>query len=428
MPDVAPPSNKRKLYLIACCFPPFGRGNSVTNACVANHLASTFDVEVICMLREDGLLLSYQEDNSLERQLHPELTVHRVRSANWLGLNELLYAVGVLPCYFLNWAWAVLRHSPPLASEPTVVLAVYPVFSDLVVGWFLKRRHGHKLIVDLRDDFSGAMSRGWRRLARGLYRWFEARLLHGADWVTVTTDFLRDDLLQRHESLSEKTTVVYNVVPPAGRDFEPPAGDVVRIAYAGAISSIQKPEMLLLAQSRLGQLRPELDERVHVDLYGPESPYFRMKVSNLVKGRAEFHGFLPREELLEALGRTDIGFLSLADSTYAYATPTKLFECLEFGIPMLAALPQGAARSLIEELDVGLVSDPDDIEGLAQHMARLVEDAALRMRFRRNCLRARSRFSPEEQVGKWRDIVLSLHASSAVEEDPPQISSSLVER
>ena len=37
------PGDRPKLYFIACCFPPFGRGNSLTNACVANYLVEYFD-------------------------------------------------------------------------------------------------------------------------------------------------------------------------------------------------------------------------------------------------------------------------------------------------------------------------------------------------------------------------------------------------
>ena len=49
----------RRVYFIACAFPPFSRGNSITNACVAGNLAKTLDVVVICMQREDGFLLNY---------------------------------------------------------------------------------------------------------------------------------------------------------------------------------------------------------------------------------------------------------------------------------------------------------------------------------------------------------------------------------
>ena len=89
--------SRPKLYFVACCFPPIGRGNSVTNASVANYLAEYFDVEVVCMERSDGLLLNYQEDQSLVAGLDARLQVHRVRPAHWWNLNELLYAVGVLP-------------------------------------------------------------------------------------------------------------------------------------------------------------------------------------------------------------------------------------------------------------------------------------------------------------------------------------------
>ena len=97
-------SSRAKLYFIACCFPPVGRGNAVTNSCVANALAEQFDVRVICVRDPQGILLSYQRDESLVEGLHPDLEVERVEACRWFGLNEVLYGIGLLPCYHLNWA------------------------------------------------------------------------------------------------------------------------------------------------------------------------------------------------------------------------------------------------------------------------------------------------------------------------------------
>ena len=52
-------NGKLRVYFIACSFPPFGRGNSITNACAARYLSDYFDVHVICKEREDGLLIDY---------------------------------------------------------------------------------------------------------------------------------------------------------------------------------------------------------------------------------------------------------------------------------------------------------------------------------------------------------------------------------
>jgi hypothetical protein len=170
-------SRAPKVYFLACAFPPIGRGNSITNACVANCLADHFAVEVICMDGAKGFLLSYQEDQSLAATLHPRLEVKRVPAAKWGGLNEVLYGLGLLPCYYLNWAWSVWKKRRELFAERGVIFAVYPVFSDLVLAYFLRRQYGYPLLVDFRDDFSGVMSRGWRRILRGLYRRLEARIL-----------------------------------------------------------------------------------------------------------------------------------------------------------------------------------------------------------------------------------------------------------
>ena len=407
--------SKPKVYFIACSFPPFGRGNSITNACVAQHLARYFDVEVICKEREDGFLINYEGDASLVRDLVDGLVVHRLRGGRWWGgLNEVLYASGLLPCYYLNWAWSVVSRGSELIGDRGVIFAVYPVFSDLVAGWYLSRRHNCPLVLDFRDDFSAVMSRGWRRVLAPLYRWLESRLLRSARRVTVTTDHLKDALVLRHGLDERHVSVVHNIVPRfEGLRRCRNSGDErdVRVVYAGAISAIQRPEILLRAYRKLCDSRPDLGRRVRVEIYGPESIYFRLRMKQHFGEGCHYYGFVPHDELVEKLADADIGFFSLADSTFAYATPTKLFEYVELGIPILAALPPGAARTLIEENDIGMVADPGDINGLAAHLAGLADQPDLRRRFEANVEHMRERFPPELEADKWRDAIRAAGAA-----------------
>ena len=398
-----------KVYFLACAFPPIGRGNSITNACVANCLADNFSVDVICMDGAEGFLLSYQEDNSLVASQHQELAVKRVRAAKWGGLNEVLYGLGLLPCYYLNWAWSVWKKRRQLFAERGVIFAVYPVFSDLLLGYFLSRRFGYPLLVDFRDDFSGVMSRGWRRLLRGFYRRLEARILRQAAGVTVTTAALKSDLVQRHGLDEGKVGVVYNVVPEAAAPVAAAAENKdLKLVYAGALSRIQRPEILLQAYALLGREQKALQERLQVEIYGPENHYFRRQVRPHLLEGTHFGGFLPRREIDGKLAGADVGFLSLGDATYAYATPTKLFDYIELGLPIVAVLPPGAAQAMIEEHEIGLVAALGDVGGLAYCIAQIIEDAALRTRCRDNMLQLREQFRPARQVAKWRENILQL--------------------
>ena len=395
---------KSKVYFIACCFPPFGRGNAITNSCVANNLAEKCVVEVVCMDREEGGMIAYQEDSSLEESLHPGLDLRRVKAANWRGLNVIFYALGVLPCYFLNWAWSVWRQREKFFTEPGVVFAVYPVFSDLILGYMISRRYGWPLIADFRDDFSGVMTRGWRKILRPFYRHLEKRIIEAADRVSVTTEGLRRDLINRYGFSGEKFEVVYNIVPPV------PASEVaeteryrrsLRIIYAGAMSRVQKPEILLKAYAHLLAEDSGWSERLQVELYGPESPYFSARIRKLLVSGSEFRGFRPQAEVTQQVATADMGFFSLSDVTYAYATPTKLFDYIEAGVPIIASLPQGASRELIESYGIGLVAEAGDARELADCIQEMAENVELRVRCRENMDSIRAKFRSNVQIGKW---------------------------
>ena len=128
---------------------------------------------------------------------------------------------------------------------------------------------------------------------------------------------------------------------------------------------------------------------------------------HLVEG-ATFGGFLPREELGVQLARADIGFLSLSAPTYAYATPTKLFDYIEWGIPILAVLPPGASQELIERFEIGWVVEPGDVDGLARCIEELSRKPELRAHFRANMLDIRDQFRPQQQARTWRDGLMEL--------------------
>jgi glycosyltransferase involved in cell wall biosynthesis len=406
-------SRPRKLYLIACCFPPFGRGNAITNSCVANLLTEHYSVDVVCMEREDGGVIAYQEDASLVERIDCRLGIHRIRADSWYGINTLLYAIGLLPCYFLNWAWSVWKQREKIFIEKGVVFAVYPVFSDLILGYFVSRRFKMPLLVDFRDDFSGVMSSGWRSMWGPFYRFWEKLIVHSADAISVTTESLKKDMLDRYDIEEGRISVVYNIVPSSGELLKPKDSENVgksrlNIIYAGAMSRIQKPEILLKAYAHLKREEAYWKERLSVDFYGPESPYFRLVIRKFFSHGCTFGGFLPQKEVARLVGEADIGFFSLSDDTYAYATPTKLFDYIEAGVPIVASLPPGASKDIIEKNKIGLVADCEDVIGLAKCLKKMAEDEQLREECQENMISLRLQLSAERQIEKWISILDSI--------------------
>ena len=82
-------------------------------------------------------------------------------------------------------------------------------------------------------------------------------------------------------------------------------------------------------------------------------------------------------------------------------------------MPVLAALPPGAARDLIEQNEIGLVADPGDAEGLSQCLERLAADSQLRRRCGQNAAALQDFFRPAAQVQKWAAIFHRLGAEES---------------
>ena len=406
-------SKQVKLYMIAGCFPPFGRGNAITNMCVANGLSELFDVSVVCMQRKDGGVISYQDDQSLVEGLNANITVNRVRAPNWFGINTFFYLLGILPCYFLNWAYCVIKQRRRVFGKPGIIFAVYPIFSDLVIGYVISRSYGWPLLVDFRDDFSGVMSRKWRCVFRPLYNYLERKIVNKASHITVTTEGLKNDIIGRYGLMEEKISVVYNIVPTCiKKDVNKYSVEIksrpLLVMYAGAMSAVQKPEILLHAQKYLCETESNWSSRIQIELFGPENAYFRMKVRPRLISSCSYNGFVPQNVVADRLRSADIGFLSLSDSTYSYATPTKLFDYIETGVPVVASLPRGASRDIIEKYKIGLVADVGDVEGLAMQIKRMVEDDLLRSECRKNMGEIQDVFSTKSQIDRWKDILVDL--------------------
>ncbi|MDB4699209.1 glycosyltransferase, partial [Candidatus Latescibacteria bacterium] len=190
-----------------------------------------------------------------------------------------------------------------------------------------------------------------------------------------------------------------------------------------------KPEILLRAYTDLLARDKQWSERLKVELYGPESLYFSRKIRHLLSDNCSFRGFVPQAQMAQLVAAADIGFFSLSEDTYAYATPTKLFDYIEAGVPIVASLPDGAARDIVERHQIGLVADRGDIEGLARCLKEMVENDQLRLRCIANMRSIRDQFRPRIQVGKWSKLLIDigLEPKEPIERSAQSSANSMVE-
>ncbi len=379
--------------LLTCHYPPLSR--TYRRYQFARYLADGgCRVTVVAHGNISRAFGTFVDDPSLAVD-DPQIPVWRPRALPWHLTGELLHRLGLIPCPHVNWLGPAARTARRvIVPAPSVVLGVYPPLTNHLAAWRAARATGRPLVLDFRDEYLG-LHRGRRRPWAS---WYEPRLIAAAALISVATQRLADTLMSRYGMPPERLHVTSNgwwdavdgdlALPPQGR---------VRLVYSGALSVAQGPGVLVDAVRRWAAQHPDRAEDLEVVFHGPDNRFLRQHLLPQCVGPVHYGGFLPARAVSAALLAADICFLSLASDDYQYAVPGKLYEYIAHARPLLAALPDGPARQLIEAEGFGAVARCGDAADLAAQLERLLDPAFRlgchqRLLARRNAYAARPHF------------------------------------
>lgn len=270
------------------------------------------------------------------------------------------------------WARVAARHPSVLeaAAGAAFILSSSPPESAHVGAWKLSRSLRVPHVVDMRDGWLDEPLKPLLQTS-AFRRWqesrLEARILRDARAIQVTSDVWQKLLCKRMPELANKVTVLtngYPLVMPEITHIESDQKDTgLVLVHAGRFSGsdIRRSADLIL-QPLLEGVKNKASHGT-IRLIGSLSTeelqiIERFSQPFAEKGwRIECLGNLPRHELLKLLPKAD-GLLLLSAS-YA-AIPSKLFEYIPTGRPMLVVTEQGSATwRICEKLTQAVLVESD---------------------------------------------------------------------
>ena len=113
----------------------------------------------------------------------------------------------------------------------------------------------------------------------------------------------------------------------------------------------------------------------------------RLNLTNVV-----FVDTVPKDQVVRYWSLLDVSIIHLkATELFTSVIPSKLFECMGMGLPVLHGVA-GESAEIVERENVGLVFQPEDALQLANQLERLKADPALQTALRAQGLRAATRY------------------------------------
>jgi len=300
-------------------------------------------------------------------------------------------------------------------------VASSPQFFAAVSGWLLSATRRVPFVLELSDLWPesivavGAMKKSFA------LKWLEKleRLLYRrSDRIVALTKAFEMNLVQRGIP-AEKIEVVINGVDlpryaPRPRDAALASawgigeGDFV-VGYIGTHGMAHGLENLLATAA----LVTNCGVRILLVGAGSEREMLIAEANRLGLANVTFVPSQPKETMPAFWSLCNVALIHLKDSpTFATVIPSKIFEAMGMGLPILLASPKGEASDIVEGEGVGLWTPSNSPKALAEAIIRLKNNSRMLLGFAEKS-RARAPYhSRERQAREMTEVFVKVAGSA----------------
>ncbi|MFO1274171.1 MAG: glycosyltransferase family 4 protein [Rubrivivax sp.] len=284
-----------------------------------------------------------------------------------------------------------------------VVVGTSPQFFTAVAGWAVGAVKRVPFVFELRDLWPESIKAVGAMKESTAIRWLEKLELflyrRAARIVSVTHSF-RDTLVRRGVD-GAKIDVVTNGVDIARFSPRPKDAALERelgfegcfvAGYIGTHGMAHALETLLQAMARLRDHPEGRDIRLLLLGDGARKADLQAQAQAMGLDNVRFVDTVPKEQVARYWSLLDVSVIHLRRTElFTTVIPSKLFECMGMGIPVLHGVA-GESAAIVEREGAGLVFEPEDVDALVEGLLRLRRDPALRASLREHALAAAGRY------------------------------------
>ncbi len=389
----------KKVLIITYYWPPSG-GAGVQRWLKFSKYLPEFGWEPVILTVDEQLASYAQIDNSLQKEVSPELLVIRTKTFEPYNLykkisskkeipyggfsneKEISFTERLsrfirgnlfIPDPRLGWKKYAVKNALKLIDEQNieVVITTGPPHSTHLIGHALKKKRPVKWIADFRDPWTDIYyynSLYHSALAKWIDRKLEEKVLSASDHIITVSHALKDLLAKKtRQPLHGKISVITNGFDSADfQDINPVPAEKFTITYTGTISKSYRIEGFIGALALLPQ---EIKNRILIRFVGnvPNDIIDLFRQNNL-SGQLELIGYVPHHEAINYMAGASLLLMAIPDVPDNKVIITgKFFEYLAAKRPILVIGPKGGdVERILESTKSGALAGYAEVEKMKE--------------------------------------------------------------
>jgi glycosyltransferase involved in cell wall biosynthesis len=275
----------------------------------------------------------------------------------------------------IGWKGEALKKARELVRDRSIelIFSTAPPFTDHIIGRDLSKEVRLPLVLDYRDawlDYQFAFYP--TPLHKYRHYLMEQSCVRASRNIVVVNRKIKVMLLEHYKFLR------YNDVHIIPQGYDPadfadsggtasPDSQVMRITHTGTFIEDITPVPLLRAVAGIFNDKPEMKGRIKLSFAGVFRREHAAKIKKLgLQDDVDLLGYIDHAECTKLMMNSDVLFITLGKKkNHEHHTTGKLYDYFGARKPILACVPDGSVKQTVEETQAGIITDPDDVDGIA---------------------------------------------------------------
>lgn len=387
-----------KVLVVAYYFPPMGLSGVQRTLKFVKYMKNyNWNPTVIT----SGNVAYFAHDKSLSKEL-TDTDIKVIRISGSKEPNSVLAKLGTikLPREFVRnifdklsqtffipdnkISWSKLAYKKIdkiLSTEKYDALFITcPPFSAFDVISQIKKKHDIPLFADYRDlwykSYFAFYPTPFHKL---LHKKKEYNALKAADRIIVTNRKIKEKLLNTYPFLTFEDVVIishgYDKDDFDKIEAQPKPLNKMVLMYSGIFMVYNTPAYFLKAFKQLTIERPDIASNIELHFVG----FLRKENQKLIRKLSlqsfvKDHGYVNHDESIAKLKSADVLWFMVGRRRNIDAImPGKVYEYIGAKKPILACVPDGAAKMAVEETGAGFICSPDNIDEIKNTILKVYQ-------------------------------------------------------
>ena len=307
---------------------------------------------------------------------------------------SFLETIGVWDDYMTGWVHSAVKYLREIVKKQDLLFATSGgELGSIILAKKLTEEIGCKYIVNLHDPISfttvnGEVTRYIKTKFRHVVRdKAEQTYLSSANAIITSSESYKNCLKQKYPILASKISCHHFGYIEPFQYSQKEIGEQINIVYGGAMGKVQSPEILAEAAKGIDRVKV-----IYIGDWHSNPNLIQYKENPNI----ELISPLSNEKYIAYLQKSaDIGFVSLQGQLSELCVPSKLYEFINLGIPILGVLG-GDAKNIICANHYGIVADYN-LCSLRNSILKMVYSERLLM-YKNNIIRDREKWAMNYQI------------------------------